>query len=371
MRFVRICGIVLPVGLLLAGLGLPNDALASASLPLCAAAMVACWLERPGMRASWLVPALCLLISGWSRLAALTDAPMFILPNAQGDWLVPAGESAMRTYAACVLALAVSAWLGETAVETFLSRPSQDGAGWAGAPVRIVALLPVLLGVAVSAAPALTEWVAIPAIDPAVRELLFAVAAAALVCYCAAARFRLLAFLAILAYLGSAVFDAALFAQRALLAAVLAMLMTARCDSWLGLLGPACAAAVIVLAIAYPTDGSIVSLYAQRLRPLLLADLTPGENVWIVRLWARLGYPGLCAAGAIGGALCFFLGRLMRESFVYAAPSLAVLCWGSRILLKGETALPTVVEAVFFGAVWGVCMIVGCIRRSQKRERRR
>ena len=371
MRYVRAGGIVLSVGLLLAGLGLANAQLTRASLLLCAAAMTVCFLEKPGLRAAWYVPALCLMLSGWQRLLSLTDAPMFVLPAAQGDWLVPAGESAYRTYAACVLAVAGCAWLGETAVETLLARPSREDAGWAGAPVRIVALLPVLLGAAVAAAPALSEWVVLPAIDPALRELLFGVAAAALVCYCAAARFRALAFFAILLYLVSAAFDSAVFAQRALLSALLALLTLARCGGWLGLAGPALVGAVLTAVLIWPADSSALSLYALRLRQELLAALAPGENLWIVRLWARLGYPGLCAAGAIGGALCFFLGRLLRDSFVYAAPSLAALSLGSRALLKGEAALPTLTEAVLFGSVWGVCLIVGCIRRSQKRASRR
>ena len=129
------------------------------------------------------------------------------------------------------------------------------------------------------------------------------------------------------------------------------------------------AAAAIAAVWMYPADGSALSVYAGRLSASVTEYIAPGGLDWTLRLYARFGVPGFAAAGFACGALLFLLGRLLRDSFLYSAPVTAAMGWGCMILLKGVENKPVLQDYVFFFVPYGLCLIVGCMRRESGKRR--
>lgn len=369
MRYLRAGGIVLSLCVLLCGMALQMDALAQAAVWLCLGAMAVCFLDRPPERASLMASAVCMCFAGMALLGGQAGT-FVIVPQADGDMLIPAGESAVRMLTACLFAMLAGGWLGQTALEGLLGRNAfASRAGWAGLPVRICALLCALTGMAACAVPGLTEYFEVPTSVQTVVSLFGALATGGVACYVASARSKVAACAVLLLYMASAVFDGALFAQHAFFAAAFSLLLCARGNGRRVL---ACLLPVPALLAAvwlYRVDGSALSLYAQRLWQAVCDFLQPGGMEWALQIYARFGIYGFAVAGVLAGALLFLLGRLLRDSFLYAAPVLFALGWGCLVLLRGLDFAPTLPDYVFFGIAYGLCLIVGCVRRASAKKR--
>lgn len=370
MRYLRAGGIILSLGTLLAGMALQTDALIDAALLICLGAMALCFLEQPAQRAALIAPALCFTAAALSFLAVQTADPFLTVPGAAGERIVPAGESARRTLGACLYALLAGAWLGETLLEGLIGKNAFGSrAGWAGAPVRICAALSALIGMAACLVPGLTEWIAMPDAVQTVLGLFRALAAGGLACYIASARSKIAASAAIALYIACAVFDPNQFALHLFNAIVLSLLLCAKSDGRAGLLCLLPAAAAIAAVWSYRVDGSALSLYAENLSASVLRFAQPSGLEWVPAVYARFGVLGFAALGFGCGALLFLLGRLLRDSFLYSAPVLWLLGWGGLVLFKGVSSAPQIRDIVAFFVPFGLCLIVGCIRRANARKR--
>lgn len=371
MRYLRAGGAVVSLAVLLAGFLLDMDALIPAALYICAGAMALGALDKPESRVAPLLACVCALAAGLAALASQNASPVFVLPGNAGDTLIPAGESAYRTMGACVYSLLIGCWLGATAMEAAFARGGLAPAGYAAFPVRACALLISLPGMFAAAAPGLSEWIRLPAIPENALALLCALSTPAVAAYAACSRYRGASALLLLIYLLSAAYTPALFASRAFFALVFSFLLCVRGDGRFGFAFALPPLLVIAIALFYRAEESALTLYLTRLSDALRLFFTPGGFDWAIRLYARLGLPGLALAGAFGGALCFFLGKLLRDSFVYAAPAMALLGWGCLFLAKGAAGMPTLADGVLFLSVYGLCLIVGAARRAKKSSKRR
>lgn len=371
MRYLRVGGMVVSLAVLLAAMALQMNALVQTALLICLAGIAICYVQKPTERATTVAPAVCLLAAGLSLLALQTDDPFLLLETAEGSRAVPAGESAYRTLGACLYALLLGLWLGETASEGLLGRTALGvKAGWAGAPVRVCAFACALVGMAICAVPALSEWIAISDSAQGFLKILNAMATAGVACYIPAARSKIAALVALLLYLACAVFNPELFAMHAFFALVFSVLLSGRGD------GPQALVCLVPVPIAlaavwfYRVEGSALSLYAEKLSQALVDFWKPGGMAWVLQVYARLGIFGCALVGAMAGVLLFLLGRLLRDSFLYAAPSAFFLTWGCLALLKGVPSMPSSLSyAVFFALVYGLCLIVGCVRRTSSKKR--
>lgn len=371
MRYLRVGGIVVSLGTLLAGMALQMDQIVRASLFICFGAMAICFADKPAERASLIAPAACLLCSALALLANQTGDPFFAVPTGAGDQIVHAGESAYRTLGACLLGLLAGAWLGQTLLEGLLGKAAFGSrAGWAGAPVRICALLCMLVGMAACLVPGLSEWLIVPASVQTVTALFTTLATAGAACYIASARSRIASCIVLLLYLACAVFDPALFAEHLFFAAACSVLLCAKGDGRASLLCLAPVPAVCAALWLYKAEGSALGLYAGRLWQAAIDYAQPGGLEWILRVYARFGIYGYIAAGLAAGAFLFLLGRLLRDSFLYSAPVLYGLACGCVVLFKGTGCMPAVPDLVFFFAVYGLCLIVGCVRRASRKGKR-
>lgn len=371
MRYLRAAGIIISLGALLCGMAMSMDSFCAAAIWICISAMAICFCECPPERAALLAPAVCFAFAGAALMAEQTGTFLRI-PDGAGDVLLPAGESAFRTLAGCILAVLIGAWLGETSLEGVLGRTAfANRAGYSGAPVRVCAFLCLLCGMATCAAPFLAEYVSLPESARNVLSLIAALSTGALACYIASARSNVAAVLALLLYIACAVFDEALFANHLFFAAVYSVLLCARADGRRAILCIVPVPAVLALLYFYRVDGSALSLYVQRLYQACVDFFQPGGLTWCLRLYARFGVGGYVVVGALSGALLFLLGRLLRDSFLYAAPVMFALAGLSLVLFKGMEHAPTLSDCVFFCIVYGLCLIVGCIRRASGRGKRR
>ncbi|MDO4740351.1 MAG: hypothetical protein Q4A66_06760 [Eubacteriales bacterium] len=365
MRYLRIAGVVGALGAVFCGVALQMDAPVRAALWICAGAIALTFPEKPAQRAVLLVFAGCFLGSALALLAAQEADPFLMLPMEAGEKIVPAGESAYRTVGACLCVLLCAVWLGSGLMESLLGRTAFAGrAGWAGAPVRICALLCLAAGMAACLLPGLSEWLAVPEALQTVGGLLTALATGAVACYIASSRSRVAACAALLLYLGCAVFDPPLFARHAFFAAVFSVLLCARSSDRTGLLCLLPVPAALAAVWVYRVEESALGLYAARLWQAVEQLAQPGGLEWILWIYARFGIFGYAAAGACLGAVLYLVGRLLRDSFLYSAPALWALGWGGLFLLRGPSHAPALEDAVFFCIAYGLCLIVGCVRRA-------
>jgi len=370
MRYMRACGIVLSLAALLCGMALQMDAMTDAAVLICLGAMAVCYLDKPAERASLMAPAACFCAAAYAFLRLQPSDPFLLIPGMAGDRIVPAGESARRTLGACMYAMLAGAWMGETLLEGLIGKTAFGSrAGWSGAPVRICALFCMLIGAAACLIPGLTEWIALAPSVQTVASLFCALATGGAACYIAAARSKMAAALVLILYMACALFDPPLFARHAFYAAVFSVLITAKGNGRRGILFLLPAAAAIAAVWMYPADGSALSVYAGRLSASVTEYIAPGGLDWTLRLYARFGVPGFAAAGFACGALLFLLGRLLRDSFLYSAPVTAAMGWGCMILLKGVENKPVLQDYVFFFVPYGLCLIVGCMRRESGKRR--
>lgn len=371
MRYLRAGGIILSLAVLLCGMALRMNGMTDAAMLTALCAMMICYLEKPSERATLIACAVCFCTAAYALLGVQADDPFILIPGRVGEQIVPAGESARRTLGACMYALVAGSWMGETLAEGLLGRGAFGrGAGWSGAPVRICAVFCMLTGAAFCLVPALGEQLVLPPAVLTVASLFTPLATGGVACYIASARSKMAASLMLVVYMACAVFDPALFARHAFFAAVFSVLLTAKAESRRGLLYLFPVALSIGLAWAYRVEGSALSMYAQRLWQSLWEYVQPGKMDWTLRIYARFGVPGFAAVGFVCGAFLFLLGRLLRDSFLYSAPAMAALGWGCMVLLKGVENAPAIADYVFFFVPYGVCLIVGCMRRAPSKKRR-
>ncbi len=366
MRLVRVGGLVAAMCALLCGMALRMDSLSRASIWICLGAMGLCFAEKPQQRASLLGPAICVACSG-ALLMNGQAGEFMLVPGAAGDMLYPAGESASRTLAGCIFALIGGAWIGQMLMEAFLGKGAFGApAGYAGLPVRFAALLCALIGMGACMAPGLTEYIRVPASVQTVLAFFGAFATSGTACYVAASKTKVSACIVLLLYMACAVFDAVLFAQHAFFALAFSLFLCARGNSRKVLVCLVPVPAVLLLCKLYPADNSALSLYAQRLWQGIADFAAPGGLEWILQIYARFGVLGYIVAGLLAGALLYLLGRLLRDSFLYAAPVLFALSWACLALLRGLDFAPSVPDYVFFAIAYGLCLIVGCIKRASR-----
>jgi len=371
MRYLRIGGIVLSLCVLLCGMALQSDSVVRASLICNLGAMALCFLEKPAQRASLFAPAACFLCAALALLSVQTGDPYLTVSGLSGEKIVPAGESAYRTVAACLFAVLVGASIGETALEGMLGKGAFGSrAGWSGAPVRVCALLCLLAGMGACLAPGLNEYIIVPPAVLNVTAMFAPLATGAVLCYAASARSKTAACLVLLLYLASAVFDPPLFARHAFFALAVSVFLCAKGNSGGSLLCLLPIPSVLALLWFYRADASAAGLYAGRLWQSVQDLAQPGGLDWILQIYARFDIWGCAGAGVGAGALLFLLGRLLRDSFLYAAPVLFALVWGCMMLFRGVGAMPALGDIVFFLVPYGLCLIVGCMRRTAAKRRK-
>lgn len=370
MRYLRATGVIGSLCMLLCGMALQMDALVRLSLLINVGAAFLCFLDQPAPRATLTMAMLCILGSALALLDAQGSGSFLTIHSALGDRIVPAGESAYRTVGACIFALLAGATIGETALEGLLGKTAfASRAGWAGVPVRACAILCLLTGMAACLAPVLCAYIAVPASILTVTELFTPLATGAAACYVASARSKTAAVAVLILYIACAVFDPALFALHAFFALVYSVLLCAKSGGREGLLCLMPAAGLLWAIWFNRTLDTAVGLQAARLWQAVVDFTQPGSLEWALQIYARFGIYGFAAAGIGAGALLFLLGRLLRDSFLYSAPVLWLLGWGGLILFKGVGSAPQIRDIVAFFVPFGLCLIVGCIRRANARKR--